>query len=377
MLLRRQVGRSVTSIMHDVQHTCAACGAVGEPFWQLANQPYCRDCVAKAGGEHLGPLRHDLVEDVQLPFRNRLSISMWSAFTFTVFLVVLVVAMFVAINVFFMFGGKRAPDQTLDYLARALPWFAGFSFVFAGLITLPVSLILSSSGRPRRIAVSDDTFVVDTVAVKRSFALSECLWTMPAMACDSSGFYPPRQKLIVVNCSDGRSHAMFACGFSEDTYQLWKTFLTLRKVPFKAAIPITSWMLWLSGGSVGGGLFGSLFGVVPADLMGQPLWVGAWGFLGFIDGFVWGFLGAAVTFSSVEQWRRVKSPRWQRWAVLVIVTPVTGFGLGLMIGLLTGLSGAIVTGALNAAVFVFGSWCFASAVRRKVEVDDAFPSRTE
>ena len=131
--------------MHDDQQTCAGCGAVGEPFWQLANQPYCQDCVANAGGEHLGPLRHDLFEDVQLPFRKRLSISMWSAFTLTAFLVALVLAMYVAINVCFMFGGKRGPEQTLLYLAKTIPWFAGFAFVFVGSVALVVSLAVGRS----------------------------------------------------------------------------------------------------------------------------------------------------------------------------------------------------------------------------------------
>ena len=325
----------------------------------------------------MGTLRHDLVEDVQLPFRKRLSISMWSAFTLTAFLVALVLAMCVAINVCFMFGGKRGPEQTLLYLAQTIPWFAGFAFVFVGSVALVVSLAVGRSNRPRRIAVSDDTFVVETVSSKRHFPLSECLWTTPAMACDASGFYPPKHKLIVICWSDGKSYGTFACGFSEDAYELWKSFLKLRKVSFKAAIPITSWMLWLIGGSVIGGLLGSLAGLVPTQLMGQPLWVGTWGFLGFIDGFAWGFLGAAIAFSSAEQWKRVKTPLWQRRAALWVVSPIAGFNLGVMIGLLVGLPGALVTGAFNAALFILGSWCFASTVRKKVEEEDAFPACPE
>jgi hypothetical protein len=88
-------------------------GAVGEAFWQLVNQPYCRDCVAKAGGEHWGHYAM-FGRNVQLA----VVISMWSAFTFTMFLVVLVVAMFVAINVFSCLGSSAVSD--VDYLVRSL-----------------------------------------------------------------------------------------------------------------------------------------------------------------------------------------------------------------------------------------------------------------
>lgn len=321
----------------------------------------------------MGPLTHPLFEDVQLPFAKRVKISIWSAFAITAFLVTLLMAMYVAINVCFMFGGMRGPEQTLIYLAKTIPWFAGVAFVFVGSTALLVSLSFGHANRPRRISVSEDTFVVETVSSKRHVPFSECLWTMPAMACDGAYFYPPKQKLIVICWSDGKSFGTFACGFSEDAYKLWKSFLTLRKVSFKAPAPITAWLMWLSAGSVGGGLLGSLLGVVAAYLTRQPMWVAAWGFLGFVDGFTWGILGAAVVFSSSEHCRRVKTPRWQRRAVHLIVMPVAGFGLGLKIGLIEGLSGAFVTGALNAALFAFGSWRFESVLRRKVEEDDAFP----
>ena len=318
-----------------------------------------------------------LIEVPQFRFGTTLLISLWSSLVTTVLMVLVVSTCFVAINVFFFLAEGQLFQQFAGKLVKGVPLFAGFSFAFIGVITLPVSLVWGVTKRAKYIAVEGNSFVVETAWSKRRFPLSECLWMTPHLGCDSAGFYPPNWKVIVVGWTDRTSVFHFACGFTENAYESWKSFLTLNAVPFKAQIPINTWLLSVIGGGGIGSVLGVVIGGIAAGITGKPNSITAFGFVGFLDGCVWGISRTMISQSSVELIKRAIAQQWQRWVFNGVVAPLTGFLLGAKIGLLNGVSGAIMTGLVNSVATSLIAWNRASAIRIRLESNEAFPSHED
>jgi len=103
-----------------------------------------------------------LIEVPQFRFGTTLLISLWSSLVTTVLMVLVVSTCFVAINVFFFLAEGQLFQQFAGKLVKGVPLFAGFSFAFIGVITLPVSLVWGVTKRAKYIAVEGNSFVVET-----------------------------------------------------------------------------------------------------------------------------------------------------------------------------------------------------------------------
>lgn len=356
----------------DTRPACASCGAAAEPFWVLADRPYCRDCVTRAGGAELGQVTHPLVENVQLGCGMAIVTALWSGVFLTAMLSGVIVLMFLVINFFALMARPVPLKDFLVRLGQVLPLFAGFAFAFIGVIGIPTSLFTRQTKSASKVSVSNGEFVVNNRFV--AIPLSECVWTTPQlMAADDGGCYLPKTRLIVISSTNLKSPGNYACGFTRETYLIWKTFLTLERIPFKVPGSPKVWCAWVAGGASIGSLLGSLIGFGAALHLGKPDAVVAFGFAGFLDGALWGILRAIVATTSTELLRRsFGDPAKFNWNQAVLVT-LTGFGLGFKIGAGIGFTRGLVIALLNGVIGFLLYWNVSRVMADRLQTAQAFP----
>jgi hypothetical protein len=346
---------------------CDACGNDTEAYWQLADRHYCRDCVLKSGGGSSGRLTHQLIEEFQFGCLGSTLLSLWSGLVATAMLTALIVTMFCVINVLTLLAVNPQLGKGLAGFALAIPVFAAFTFAFVSIIGFPLSLILGWTKRPRRLSVEDNVFVAQTSFSTMRLPFKDAVWAIRKLAFDSAGCYFPTQKHIVISSVDPENKASVVCGFTDESFEVWQTFLSLKGIPCAVRTPLISWVKWLGCGAVVGSAFGLLVGAIINPFVGKPIWMVNLGLVGFIDGCFWGFNRANIENKPLEQLGREMAERGTTWwAYYLIVFPITGFLLGMKVVGRGDFSAGLALGTANAIVTTLLGWDCSVARRKRL-----------
>jgi hypothetical protein len=131
--------------------------------------------------------------------------------------------------------------------------------------------------------------------------------------------------------------------------------------------PVLSWVKWLAGGVASGSLLGLLAGSLATALVGNPIWIAIAGFMGFLDGCVWGLRRALIDNAHIESLRNPLSDQRLGWEFLFIFYPLLGLVIGMKIGALGGFTASLVTGAVNAMVLLSAGLNCSSALQKRLK----------
>lgn len=322
----------------------------------------------KTEGKQLEPTEEPLIEEIRFGVQGLL-ISLWSGFLTTVIVAAIIVIFFLAINILALLAASPQDlDRWMSFL-RVIPLFTGITIAFLGLVGFPLALIRGWSIRTRRVSIDDDAFRIESAFSTTRLPFTDCFWSTPELACDSAGFYLPGQRLIVVCSTDARSPMSFACGFTDDSLQMWTNFLLRQGIQFQVSAPFVSSLRWVSFGTVLGGTLGFVSGTVTSVLLGKPIWFTILGLLGILNGCICGWLRVLIKNSSPASLRKGMSKHNWLWALGI--APLSGFVIGMKIGILDGLGGGFAAGATNAIAFCWMAWSYSSALRNRSESDEA------
>ena len=192
------------------------------------------------------------------------------------------------LNAFNLLANNPLAANGWPPIMRFIAVFMGIAIAFVSLLLFPASLLRGWAKRPRRISTDHDAFLVETAFGKARLPFCDCLWSIPKVAYDQSGFYLPGRRLIVIRSADDSNPTRFALGFTPDAKAVWKAFVAIQGIPSEDSASVTSYVRWAAGGELGGSMVGLLAGIAASAWSGKSNWTTILGFVGFLDGICWG-----------------------------------------------------------------------------------------
>lgn len=327
--------------------TCSGCGQHTAPVWSLGHHQFCDDCVRSAGFDPTERRNSELQEQVDWPFGSGFVRALASALTMSLMIGFGLTVAFLAINVFFALTKQQPFQQHLLKTIQVVPLFFGFGVAFISVVSIPLMLIFNWTMRPNRIDVEGDELVVRSSLRRRRFPVREIVWCVTTHGSDMSGFYWPGHRLIQVTYTAGPQQAdAMVCGFTDESFLMWCEFLSLMRAKRHEPIGLRVFSQHMFVGTLCGSILGVCIGKSFDLFLLNPMWIVAWGFLGFLDGVLVGILNAGLEtgFQTKKNWLRQFGKGWQG----VAFGAVTGAALGVKSGIIAGLPGVAVCSSFNA-----------------------------
>jgi hypothetical protein len=324
---------------------CSRCGdriERGHPLEIWDDEDYCVDCVRSVGLAGVADKGVRLVEVVEIPFWRSVARSVWSGLVMTTGGALVIALLFLVVNLLGIAAGKVPNPEALP---RRLCLFFLFAWAFTGVVGFPVAMLLAWMWRPRRIELARNELIVSTVTTHR-YPLEGSCWQVMRMACDTSGVYFPGSPRLVVGVQIPRDSSPqarhFACGFTEEACRLWKGILILKGVPESKSSAGGYLLRRILVNSTVGGIVGSIIGAIGAQLSQEPMWIVAFGLLGWADGFVIAIAQLVVTFSTVTK------RGWIRTRMGKVSFALLCTALGAKVGVTVGSDGMALCALINA-----------------------------
>jgi hypothetical protein len=302
-----------------------------------------------------------LEESIHFRFWPALARGLWSGFYLTTLLALAILVFFLFINAAFLLQqwlvGPGNPAQRLFALPRTAAFFFGFTWLFVGLVTWPLTLLSAILTRRRTAAVRNGEFIYSTAFSTTAAPLAACTWRIVSMGSDSRGIYFPGHPVVQVTLLN----KAVVCGFDPEARQMWSGFFTLAEVPLVRPLGWRRGLCSCLAGCCFGGGIGVGIGSIIHAWTGNPRWITATTLLGLLDGSLIGFLLAALNIGTSEAsaWMQ----QWKKYRALVPVHFALVFAaLGMKLGMFAGLAGVVVCSVANGGI----GWIAGREFQRRV-----------
>lgn len=286
------------SSVADLQ--CARCGrSVADwdsEIWD--GKHYCKHCLKECDLDS-GP--QELIEQHSVDQKTQLKQNFQGAFWGTTITAALVsggAALIVLTSVIASALGGPHCRIGLREVLLGTPLFFGISWLLIACLLIPVFLIVSSSRRKTTVRVVDGTLLVEDYGFgTMKAALTDIRCTITPFASDGWNSMPGDRDYIELDlCGTRRA----VCGYTDDTFQMWRGFFELNDVEFIQPLHWRRLTERLLLALVFGAVVGALVGKAMTWITGEPVWILA----GIAVGWANGLLYVSESHRwQVENWR--------------------------------------------------------------------------
>jgi hypothetical protein len=240
------------------------------------------------------------------------------------------------------------PAILLVVLADESPW--GIAFVYAffgggGLVFISLQAIIGVRAvreqLPRVISVESNLFKISSGDEREEVSLLDCEWSVGSTQYDPICWFTEFRHGTTIELPGG----FVACGFNPESFEIWRAFLTLARVPFRKR------MHWIQVAILGifsvvvGGFLGWSVGVIAAKLMQNPDWQVYGTILGIIEipAVVYLFFNSGSAGAKATRYRiQPLQVAFAFFAVGFIAGSPGGWALRVVVGIVNGLLGLLV-----------------------------------
>jgi hypothetical protein len=268
-------------------------------------------------------------------------------------------AIFLLLSIAFLVGGvKQNPAQPVDLTRQltAFAFFFAFTWMFVGVIGVPMGIFGTLFALRRSICVSNGVMTYDAGMRHVMVPLADCDWFVSSTCIDVYTIVSLRRPSIVVRASK----EMIVCGFSPESFRFWHAYLSLVVGP---ATPKHNWFKNWKTAACHAALWtvsGLVFGRVMQTVTGHPMWTFAATFLGMLDGLV----SCAFVLLRGHPKANLLSQNAMPW-----MSSLTFATLGAKVGICAGWPGLAICLAANGLV----GWILGRDIQRRFRTSESEP----
>jgi hypothetical protein len=228
----------------------------------------------------------------------------------------------------------------------AIPFVYTFFGVF-GLIFVSLQAIIGVRSLrkqlPRVIAVESDRLKFSYADEQYDEPLQDCRWSLGSTQYDPVCWFTKFRHGITIELPGG----FFGCGFNPATFEIWRGFLMLARVPYRKR------MHWSQVAFIGllSVIAGALIGWYAGSVVGRLLQNPDWRVVGAILGIVELPLITYLYYSTGTTGTNAMRSQFRAWQIALPF-----FAVGFMVGSPGGWTGRIICGLFNGTIGVAVGW---------------------
>jgi len=342
---------------------CERCGIAlgqGEPECLWDGRRLCCNCFTSEFAAEFDDLALNPQESVSIGLGEALLRGIKCALIANTIFAGMLLVLFLLIRFSFQMAQLGAGKQFAA--AEPLTWliFLVSAWAFTGIVVIPLVIGCSLASRSRNIHVDDGRLIHSTGLRTIAIPLAECVWYELPTGFEGARLLFWGRPLIGVNHRQNPQQSL-VCGFTDRSRRLWAGYFTRT---LHSAVPGIRKMRVVLGclrGLVIGGAGGMAIGGIFNLATGDSGWITPLTFIGFLDGLLWGFCDALFKSATAPKFKTPYELNQSLMAVSIIGAAAL---LGVQLGLLAGIPGAVGCGIGNGAVGAVGWLWIRSNSRR-------------